>query len=140
MAIREYKCPDCGLLTERIIQASQEIPLVMDCPRCKGEAKFLEIPTGFSLGTSNFSNAPIDIVIGKDSERKWDNIHKRQEIRDKVRKESGVMGLSANNQGEFKPVSPMAQGLRAELNEILPKVGHKTSYDSPEDAKLINHK
>lgn len=138
MAIREYRCKECSLLTEMIIPASRTIPLSLICPKCKGEAIFLEIPTGFSLGTSSTSSsASIDVIIGKDSERRWENIYRRQEIRDQVRKESGTMGLSMVGKDKFEPVQSDSQSLRVELNEILPISGYKTSFDSPDDAKLI---
>jgi len=140
MAIREYKCQDCNLITEKIINASQEIKESISCPKCKGNASYLEIPTSISLGVSSFSQAPLDNIIGKDSERRWENIHRRQEIRDKVRKESGSVGISMVGRDQFAPLTIEDKERRSELNEILPISGHKQTFDSSDDAKLINHK
>lgn len=140
MAIREYKCKDCNLITEKIIAASQEISKSISCPKCKGESLFLEMPTSISLGRSTFSEAPIDTIIGKDADRRWEDIHKRQEVRDKVRKDSGSVGLSMVGRNEFAPIAEEVKVARTELNDILPTSGFKPTFDSPEDAKLINNK
>ena len=137
MAIREYKCEVCNLITEKIIAASQEIKESIPCPRCKENAKFLEMPTSISLGRSTFSEAPIDTIIGKDADRRWEDIYKRQETRDKVRKESGSVGLSMVGRNEFAPISEEVKVTRTELNDILPASGFKQGFDSPEDSKLI---
>jgi len=136
MAIREYKC-DCGLITEKIIPASQDIPQTTVCPKCSATAQFLSIPTSFALTRSSFSEAPLDIVIGKDSDRRWDDINKRQEVRDKVRKDTGSQGLSMVGRGEFAPLSEEAKTQRTESTEVLAQSGHKQTYDSTADAKIL---
>ena len=140
MAIREYKCNDCNLITEEIILGAKPVAPTIICPKCKGEAQFLAIPTGFSLGVSSFSEAPIDNIIGKDADRRWEDIYKRQEIRDKVRKETGSVGLSMVGRNEFAPLAEEVKIARTELNEVIPFSGFKPAFDSPEDAKLINNK
>jgi phage FluMu protein Com len=137
MPIREYKCSSCNLLTEDIIASSLEVPATKTCPRCKSVANFLFMPTSVSLGLSSFSEAPIDTMIGKDADRRWEDIHKRQEIRDKVRRESGSVGLTMVGRNEFAPISEEVKATRTELNGILPSSGYKPSFDSKEDAKLV---
>lgn len=140
MAIREYKCNECSLITEKIILSDKEIKESISCPRCQADATFLAMPTSVSLGRSTFSEAPIDTIIGKDADRRWEDIHRRQETRDKVRKESGSVGLTMVGRNEFAPIPEKVKLARTELNDILPTSGFKPAFDSPEDAKLINNK
>jgi DNA-directed RNA polymerase subunit RPC12/RpoP len=51
------------------------------------------------------ANAPVDVIIGKKAEEKWDVIHARQEERNKVRVSSGQYGLTAVTQDTFKPIT-----------------------------------
>jgi hypothetical protein len=136
MALREYKCA-CGVLTEKIIFGTNDIPQVIPCPKCGAEAAYLAIPTSISLGRSTFSEAPIDVMIGKDSDRRWEDINKRQEVRDKVRKETGSQGLSMTGRGEFTPVTEDTKAKRAESVEVLSQSGHKQTFDSPADQKIL---
>lgn len=136
MAIREYKC-SCGVLTEKIIFDSKSIPPAITCPKCQGEAVHLVMPTSISLGRSTFSEAPIDVMIGKDSDRRWEDINKRQEIRDKVRKETGSQGLSMTGRGEFAPVTEDTKVKRTESVEVLTQSGHRQTFDSPADKKIL---
>ena len=135
MAIREYKC-SCGVLTEKIIMGSKDIPEVIPCSKCGQDAEFMSMPSSVSLGRSTFSEAPLDVVIGKDAERKWENIHSQQEVRDKVRKETGSVGLTRTKDG-YVPISEETKVKRTELNEVLTKSGHKPEYDSSSDAKIL---
>ncbi len=136
MAIREYKCA-CGVLTEKIIFDAKNIPSTIICPKCQGEATHLVMPTSISLGRSTFSEAPIDVIIGKDSDRRWEDINRRQELRDKVRKETGSMGLSMVGRDEFAPIGEETKAKRTESTEVLEKSGHKQTFDEPSDAKIL---
>lgn len=139
MAIREYLCP-CGVISERIITASAPIPPTTACDKCKMEATFLEIPTSFSLGLSTFAEAPLDVVIGADADRRWNSIHAKQEVKDKIRKETGSLGLTVNSEGNYAPVSEENKAKRKELGTILSESGHKPAYDNSSDAKILGSK
>jgi len=139
MAIREYKCP-CGVITERLIPLSKAIELSVLCPKCGDTAIFLPIPTGISLARSSFSEAPIDVMVGKDAERRWNSIHAGQESRDKIRKSTGSVGLTMAGDGSYTPVSPANLTKRTELNEVLTTSGHKPTYDDTSDTKILERK
>jgi hypothetical protein len=94
------------------------------------------MPSRVSLGRSTFSEAPLDVVIGKDAERKWESIHAQQEVRDKVRKETGSVGLTRTKDG-YVPISEETKQKRTELTEVLTKTGHKPKYDNSSDAKIL---
>jgi len=135
MALREYKC-ECGVLTEKVILGSKEVPMSISCSKCGGVAVFMPMPSSVSLGRSTFSEAPLDIMIGKDANRKWESIHAQQEVRDKVRKETGSVGLTMTKEG-YAPISEETKAKRTEATEVLAKTGHKPKYDSSTDAKIL---
>lgn len=143
MAIREYKC-ECGLVSELIIWSSAKIPDAIPCPRCTTAghppvlAQFQAIPSSFALARSSFSEAPLDVVIGHDADRRWKDIHTQQETRDRVRKETGSLGLSVNSKGDYTPISEESKAKRTELQEVLSTSGHKPEFDNPSDAKILD--
>jgi hypothetical protein len=77
-----------------------EQPSYKKCPKCGKRCE----QTIFApyVATSGMSQAPLDVVIGRDAEKRWDRIHERQGVRDKVRKESGKAGLTKVGQDEYK--------------------------------------
>jgi hypothetical protein len=46
--------------------------------------------------------APIDVVIGRDAEARWSDIHRRQGDRDKVREEAGKSSLIMTGRNDFQ--------------------------------------
>lgn len=72
------------------------------CPHC-GKDAFLaaEFP---SIGHSNSANASIDVVIGRDAEKKWERIYERKAIRDKIRQGAGAQALKATGMNEYQPI------------------------------------
>ncbi len=98
--IYEFQC-DCGVVVEHIQPIQDDLPKYKVCPKCGGHA--LQAVTAAYVATSGMSQAPLDVVIGRDAEKRWDTIHRRQEVRDKVRKESGKRGLTKVGKDEYKP-------------------------------------
>ena len=118
MPIREYKCPECQTLTEKLVMSKAEIenpPKRWKCGRCGAFADLQMFPSSISLGLSTFSESPIDVQIGRDAEVRWRDIHDRQEARNKVRREAGDNGIVEVRKGEFKP---MEEGRKAVLREV----------------------
>ena len=68
-------------------------------------------------------NAPVDSFIGKDAERRWEDINRRNELRDKVRSETGETGLSMVGRNEFTPITTTQKELRTSLNEAVTSGG-----------------
>lgn len=135
MAIREYRC-SCGIVTEKLIPSDKPIPGTVECPKCSKEAVFIPF-SNVSLLVSSFSNAPIDNVIGKDAERRWEDINIRQEKRDKVRREAGSAGLSMVGRNEFRALPESEKTARTELSSSISREGFKPEYESS-DAKILN--
>ena len=123
MPLFEYKCSKCGLVEEHLILHTPATPQTKVCGRCRGEAKKLDFPTRIALGRSGMDNAPTDNLIGADADRRWADIHRRQEIRDKARAASGETGLSMVGRNEFKPVTGTQKELRTSLNETVASSG-----------------
>lgn len=64
-------------------------------------------------------NAPIDNFIGKDAEMKWNDIKERQDKRNKVRSETGSLGLSQVGRNEYVPVSEDNVRTREEVSKSM---------------------
>jgi putative FmdB family regulatory protein len=120
MPIFEYSCKECNVLIEKIYPSLEKSAEVLNCPRCgETRANRLSIPTSVSLSRSSMDNSPIDNVIGKDADARWQDIHNRQASRDVVRKETGSVGLSELSRGEFAPVTKENLETRVEVSKSL---------------------
>jgi hypothetical protein len=78
----------------------------IECPRCHGVAEQV-ILSAPGIMTSGMSNMTQDVAIGKDAHNRWDAIHEKKAMRDKVRQESGVQTITATGTGNeivFRPV------------------------------------
>src|SRR5574337_1166419 len=100
MACYEYQCTACGVVTEHICPISER-PDSVKCPRCGSPAEQVILSAPGVL-TGGMSQAPLDVVIGRDAEKRWDRIHQRQEVRDKIRQDSGKSGLTATGRDTYE--------------------------------------
>jgi len=71
------------------------------CTKCGGPADHV-FEGAPAVATSGMSQAPIDVVIGRDSEARWANIRQRQEKRDQIRRESGKPNLTMTGRNSFE--------------------------------------
>ena len=137
MAIREYKCENCGLMTEKIIPTALTPPPFTNCARCGEDAAFKAIPSSIGIMTDNFGQQKVDVMIGNDAERRWSDINSRQQIRDAVRQKTGQMGLSMVGRNEFAPLSQEGKELRTEVNTTLTDSGFQSGGDTSTDKKIL---
>ncbi len=137
MAIREYKCETCGLMTEKIIQTSLTPPPSIKCPRCEKEAMYKSIPSRIGIMTDNFGQQKVDVMIGHDADRRWADINSRQQTRDAVRQKTGQLGLSMIGRNEFAPLSQEGKEIRTEVNSTLVNSGLQSGGDTPADKKIL---
>jgi ribosomal protein S27AE len=124
MAIREYKCPDCSALTEKLLMSKADNdnpPQKWKCGKCGAFAELQMLPSSISLGRSSFSEAPIDIQVGKDADIRWRDINDRQAKRNQVRAEAGGNGIVEVRKGEFKPISDDRRAVLADVERAVPK-------------------
>jgi hypothetical protein len=77
-------------------------PDVIKCGKC-GKDSGIEIHAPAVL-TGGMSNAPIDVVVGRDAEARWADIKRRQELRNKVRQDSGEQAVRMTGRNEFTPI------------------------------------
>ena len=139
MPIREYKCPECGLLNEQIILAGTP-PETTPCKRCHTSATLKLYPSSISLSRSTMDNAPMDNFIGRDSDTKWALLKDRQANRDHVRVETATQGLTAVGIGKtgaeaYKPISPSQKTARTEMTQAIAATGHGKTLRIPGDPK-----
>lgn len=104
MATYSYKCQDteCGFVTELVQPMKDPTPDVVKCGKC-GKDSGIEV-TAAAILTGGMSNAPIDVVVGRDAEARWADIKRRQELRNKVRQNSGEHGVRMTGRNEFQPI------------------------------------
>jgi hypothetical protein len=106
-----YQCTSesCQAITEITRPICTPDPY-LPCQFCKRQANHvLEAP---SVSRSNMGNQSFDVAVGKDSERRWGEIHAQQASRDKARKESGVAGLQGTSFGQYQPLTGEAKATR----------------------------
>lgn len=137
MAIREYKCPSCGLMMEKIIPTNDTPPPYSTCSRCGAESEYRPIPSSIGIATSNFSHQKMDVAIGRDAERRWADINERQQIRDSVRQKSGQVGLSMVGRNEFVPLSSDQMETRTDVMTSLTKSTPTPGADTSVDKKVL---
>jgi len=82
MPIYEFYCGNCNTIIEEILPVGSKKKI-----KCKECGKFRKIIMSSFLGIIKGSeNRSLDCTVGESSEIRWKQIHKRKEIRDKVRK------------------------------------------------------
>ena len=78
------------------------------CPAkpCTGVCVY-QVKGAPAVATANMTNPSFDVVVGADSERRWNSIRERQAARDKLRQESGEHALQATGTGktDYRPLS-----------------------------------
>jgi hypothetical protein len=85
-------------------------PKTMVCPVCRSVAK--PNPAGFSIvhGDSTTKGVSVDVLIGRDSDQRWNKIHDRKAIRDKFRQETGSQALNLTVDGKGNVYGKPIQG------------------------------
>lgn len=110
--VYKFDCqnPSCGAETEvtmPMVSASFED---RRCLACGGDARHrLEAP---AVATQNMTNQPLDVVVGRDAEIRWTEVHRRQELRDAARRRTGQIGLTEAAPDQFTALSPEQQRVR----------------------------
>ena len=129
----EFQCVECNMIQEIICPMAKANFDDKICPKCGGIAKHkLGAP---AVLTSGMTHQTIDISVGRDANARWDDIHRRQELRDKVRVDAKTQGISLVGRNEFQPLSDIKKTIRT---DALKKSGYENISES--DARLIKHK
>jgi putative FmdB family regulatory protein len=96
----DYQCQACSVVHEHIQSIHKRLPDTLSCPRC-GKDSELVILVAPGLATSGMQHMTQDVAIGKDADKRWSDIHAKKAVRDKIRRESGKMGIERKN-GVYK--------------------------------------
>jgi len=129
----EFQCVECSTIQEVVCPMSKANFDDRVCPKCGGVAKHkLGAP---AVLTANMTHQTIDVAVGRDANARWDDIHRRQELREKVRTESKTQGVSLIGRNEFQPLSDLKKTIRTDTNKRLQTKGYESL--SEEDARLI---
>ena len=81
MPIYEFYCSKCDIIIEEILPVGSH---KIKCKKCgKFQKRMISRFLGIVKGSENRS---LDCIVGKSAEDRWKQIHKRKEVRDKVRK------------------------------------------------------
>ena len=100
MPINEFKCSACSKAFE-IVQSKSTDAYACSCGQ---QAK--RVYRRFSSSIKEITgNEDIDLIVGRDSEVKWDGLHKRRAALDAKRKELGSQKVSINANGEVQATS-----------------------------------
>jgi hypothetical protein len=134
MARYDFQCEKCDIVKELVQSVHKKLPKSIPCPGCSGPMEF-KTPL-VALGVSTMDTAPVDVVVGRDAEAKWERIHERQAKRDKIRQESGVVGLTATGTNEYEPLSVRKKFRRTDASKVLEKDGFKPEYTET-DKKIL---
>lgn len=100
MASYNFQCSDCGAVLEVLMPMESATFEDRPCPikACKGICGY-KLAGAPSVSTVNMSNPSFDVVVGADAERRWKNLHARQDARDKVRTDAGEQDPQGCRQG-----------------------------------------
>jgi putative FmdB family regulatory protein len=121
MAKYDFKCnnEDCGVVQEVIQSVHDPLPEWKKCPACGCRAS--HVFSVVSISQANLEKQSFDALIGRDAEKRWENIRERQVKRDKVRQATGQENLTMTGFNEFKPLPAdkkltLVKGLKQENN------------------------
>lgn len=135
MARYDFRCEKCNLVSELVQSVHDELPETIPCPDCDGRMEF--VAPLVAVATSSMDTQTVDVAVGRDAEAKWNDIHERQAVRDKVRKETGSVGLTATGTNEYQALDLKKKFDRTDAMKTIEKDGFKPEY-TESDAKIIN--
>ena len=111
MPLYEFSCEECGLKFEEL-KTLQEDSEKMPCRKCGGNA--VKVMSSFApVVAGGTSVEPVDMTIGREANKRWQNYHDRQEKRHEG-KDIKAFDLPKGKDGKFMPV--MALGDKKEVS------------------------
>lgn len=112
MAVVEYSCKACGLLSEELFRS--KAPTEIACPACGGVSERSLSDFGFKFGNGKTPgntgveslDRDYDKLIGRDAETRWESVKDRNSRKQEVqRAHGGKVPLRINSHGEYEPMS-----------------------------------
>ena len=118
MPLYEYSCSHCGLRFEEL-KNSKEESSTMPCKKCGGSA--LKQMSAFApVVAGGTSVEPIDMTVGRESNKRWQNYHDSQSKRHSG-KEIKVLDLPKAKDGKYMPI--MGLGKKEDVKQRKEYVG-----------------
>jgi putative FmdB family regulatory protein len=103
MALFEYECKECGCEFEELVLVnSKDDTQFMACKKC-GKPAERKMSRFSSVITGGTSNEPVDMTIGRESEKRWQMHYDKQNERRKD-KTLQTFELPKSKDGKFMPV------------------------------------
>jgi putative FmdB family regulatory protein len=149
MPVYEYQCDPCGLRVEKLWRKISTAKKTLPCEICGEDMQKMVTAANFSFahapaqtrgalppstGTSDDWN--FDKAIGRDAEKKWKNIEKREGVKDGVIREERKDGRAvtrdhlvpkSDGSGEYRVIT---EGERVKANQ-----NRQTAFDIAHAAK-----
>ena len=122
MILYEFKCSACSLVFEKWT-SKEKASEGFDCPSCQSVSvrHFGSMNFSFSGGKPTENN--IDMLIGREAEKKWEIVNASLAERQKIRKESKENFLVSPERGEYRPSTPTEkEANRQIINEFEKRV------------------
>lgn len=141
----DFKCKSCGLIFEKFIsQKDNTTSSTIPCIDCKAESE-KQLPdvaftfaSGKVVGNSGVDSLDTDIdkAVGRDADKRWESIKKRDSEKKAVQQDNGGIGkvpIRKNTlTGEYEPMKDAEvkrfQNLHREYDEIYKE--HKKDRES----------
>jgi len=127
----EFFCEKCKYLFEKnnvpAFTVEGKPNYSTDCPKCSGHA---DLYYGESAGIKTHPSNSVDMIVGKESEKRWLEYEDRKSKKDKIRKETGQTAVALDLQKkskldkinyEYKSVSKERIQERKELYSVYEK-------------------
>ena len=102
MPLFEYKCEKCGLKFEELIAQNREA-LIVACRSCGGEA-IKQVSSFSSAVKGGTANETVDLSIGREANKRWQNYHDRQSKRHADKEIKKLDNLPKDKNGKYTPV------------------------------------
>lgn len=119
MPLFEFKCEKCELKFEKVINLNFKGD--MPCPSCASNSSRQLISKDVSGVVKEGTAIPKDIdrIVGRDADKKWEEIEEKKSIKEKIKREHGATHLSRDLDGEYQPLSVSNEG------KVVPEVEGK---------------
>lgn len=104
MPIYTFKCQKCSLRFEKVQKPNNTEDVL--CPDCSGISEKLP-PTNVAGKIGEVTSMPkdIDLKVGADADKKWEEYEEKKSIKEKIRKETSSEWISRDLDGGYSPLS-----------------------------------
>jgi len=117
MPTYSFRCNECGLRFEKSLKINDDHSI--NCISCKtsNTQKLPPKGVGFSMKEPTSIPKEIDLKVGADSEKRWEEIEKRNKTKEEVRQKYGTQRLEKGPDGEYRPFSFTKNGEQVSESE-----------------------